>query len=331
MTSDRPVRIGISSCLLGETVRFDGGHKRDNFLVDRLGPHVEWVPVCPEVEVGLGTPRPALRLVQGVRPGEVRLVTPKTGEDHTEAMTAFARERVESLAGCDLSGYVLKRGSPSCGMERVRIYGPGGAGASPGGRAGMPTRPGRGLFAAALLERFPDLPVEEEGRLSDPGLRTHFLERVFAYRRLTALFADPDWGVGAVVAFHTAHKLTLMAHAPARAKDLGRLVAGAAARPREEFEAEYRRAFMGALGQRISPGRHVNVLQHMVGYFKDDLDAATRNDILGVVDDYREGLIDLVVPVTLIRHYVRRLGIDYLAGQAYLERGPKELGAASLY
>ena len=321
MTSDRPVRIGISSCLLGETVRFDGGHKRDNFLVDRLGAHVEWVAVCPEVEIGLGTPRPALRLVQGAGPGEVRLVTPKTGQDHTAAMSDYARERVEALAGCDLSGYVLKRGSPSCGMERVRIY----------GEAGMPTRPGRGLFAAALLERFPDLPVEEEGRLSDPGLRTHFLERVFAYRRLTALFADPGWGVGAVVAFHTAHKLTLMAHAPARAKDLGRLVAGAAARLRGEFEAEYRRAFMEALGQRVSPGRHVNVLQHMVGYFKDDLDAATRNDILGVVDDYREGLVDLVVPVTLIRHYVRRLGIDYLAGQAYLERGPKELGAASLY
>jgi uncharacterized protein YbbK (DUF523 family)/uncharacterized protein YbgA (DUF1722 family) len=321
MTGDRPVRIGISSCLLGQTVRFDGGHKRDGFLVDRLGPHVEWVPVCPEVEVGLPTPRPSLRLVQDGGGSDVRRVTPRTGEDHTAAMTAYAREKVEALATCELSGYVLKRGSPSCGMERVRIY----------GEAGMPARSGRGLFAAALIERFPDLPVEEEGRLGDAGLRTHFLERVFAYRRLTALFADPGWGVGDVVAFHTAHKLTLMAHAPGQAKELGRLVAGAAARDRAGFEAEYRGAFMAAVARRVSAGRHVNVLQHMVGYFKDDLDAATRNDILGVVDDYRAGLVELIVPVTLIRHYVRRLGIDYLAGQAYLERGPKELGAASLY
>ncbi len=322
MTADRPVRIGISSCLLGEPVRFDGGHKRDGFLVDRLGPHVEWVPVCPEVDIGLPTPRPSLRLVQDGAGSHLRLVSPKTGEDHTAAMTTYAREKVEVLAACDLSGYVLKRGSPSCGMERVRIY----------GEAGMPGRSGRGLFAAALLERFPDLPVEEEGRLTDAGLRTHFLERVFAYRRLGALFADPGWGVGALVAFHTAHKLTLMAHAPGQAaKELGRLVAGAASRDRAEFEAEYRRAFMVAVARPVSPGRHVNVLQHMVGYFKDDLDAATRNDILGVVDDYRAGLVELIVPVTLIRHYVRRLGIEYLAGQAYLERGPKELGAASLY
>jgi uncharacterized protein YbgA (DUF1722 family) len=256
-----------------------------------------------------------LRLVQVA--GEVRLFTPKTGQDHTAAMVAYARKKVEVLAGCDLSGYVLKRGSPSCGMERVRIY----------GESGMPSRPGRGLFAAALLERFPELPIEEEGRLNDSGLRTHFLERVFAYRRLTALFADPGWGVGDVVAFHTAHKLTLMAHAPARAKDLGRLVAGAAGRPKDEFEADYRRAFMEALDHPVSPGRHVNVLQHMVGYFKDDLDAATRGDILGVVDDYRVGLVALVVPVTLIRHYVRRLGVGYLAGQTYLEPGPKELSA----
>jgi uncharacterized protein YbgA (DUF1722 family)/uncharacterized protein YbbK (DUF523 family) len=244
MTSDRPVRIGISSCLLGETVRFDGGHKRHAFLVDRLGRHVEFVTVCPEVE---------------------------------------------ALGACDLSCFILKRGSPSCGMERVRIY----------GEAGMPTRPGRGLFAAALLERFPELPVEEEGRLNDPALRTHFLERVFADRRLTAVFADPAWTVGNVVAFHTAHKLTLMAHAPGQAKELD---------------------------HPASPGRHVNVLQHMVGYLKDDLDAAARADILGVIADYRAGLVALVVPVTLIRHFIRRLGIDYLAGQTYLEPGPKELG-----
>jgi uncharacterized protein YbgA (DUF1722 family) len=234
-------------------------------------------------------------------------------------MSAYARQRVEALAGCGLSGYVLKRGSPSCGMERVRIY----------GEAGMPTRPGRGLFAAALLERFPELPVEEEGRLNDPGLREAFLERVFAYRRLMALFADPGWTNGDVVAFHTGEKLTLMGHAPGPAKEIGRLVADVSHRPRPAFEAEYRRLFMGILAEPVSPGRHVNVLQHMMGYFKDDLDGPTRAAISTVIDDYRAGFVPLVVPVTLIRHYVRRLGVDYLAGQSYLEPGPKELLAVS--
>ncbi|HVW34151.1 MAG TPA: DUF523 and DUF1722 domain-containing protein, partial [Acidimicrobiia bacterium] len=251
--------------------------------------------------------------------GEVRLVTPKTGADHTAAMTAWARRRVEELAGCDLSGYVLKKGSPSCGLERVRIY----------GEAGRPTRPGRGLFAAALAERFPDLPVEEEGRLNDPGLREAFLERVFAHRRVTDFFADPGWTNGGLVAFHTAQKLTLMGHAPARAREIGRLVAAVADRPRAEFEADYRRLFLAILAEPVTPGRHVNVLQHMMGYFKDLLDGPARADINGVIDDYRAGFVPLVVPVTLIRHHVRRLGVDYLAGQSYLEPGPKELMAVS--
>src|SRR5690242_12957772 len=218
-SSDRPVRVGVSSCLLGEKVRFDGGHKRDRFLTEGLGPFVEWVPVCPEVELGLGTPRPSRRL--SGEGGEVRLVCPKTGDDHTAAMTALARSRVAELATADLSGYVLKRGSPSCGMERVRVY----------GRAGQPTGPGRGLFAAELLRALPDLPVEEEGRLGDPGLRENFVERVFAYRRLADLFSG-QWRAKDVVAFHSAHKLTLMAHSPTAYQELGRSVAGVAAADR---------------------------------------------------------------------------------------------------
>lgn len=311
--SDRPVRIGVSSCLLGEKVRFDGGHKRDRVLAEGLGRFVEWVPVCPEVELGLGTPRPSLRPSDT---GEgVRLVSPKTGTDHADAMNAFVEQRVGELAGADLSGFVLKRGSPSCGnMERVRVY----------GRKGQPAGPGRGLFAAELLRRFPNLPVEEEGRLTDPVLRENFVGRVFAYRRLADLFV-PGWKPKALIRFHTAHKLTLMAHSPSAYTEIGRLVAGCADTDRDTFEAEYHSSFMQALAIPASPGRHVNVLQHILGYMKRDLDAGTRQDLLRSIEDYGAGLVPLIVPLTLLRHYVDRLGISYLRGQADLDLHPKEL------
>ena len=306
------MRVGVSSCLLGEKVRFDGGHKRDRFLTEGLGPFVEWVPVCPEVELGLGTPRPTLRLSDS--DDGIRLVTPKTGADHTEAMKAFARRRVRELAGADLSGYVLKRGSPSCGMERVRVY----------GRTGQPTGPGRGLFAAELLRHFPDLPVEEEGRLTDPVLRENFVERLFAYCRLTELFI-PGWKPKDLIRFHTAHKLTVMAHSPMAYKEIGQLVAGCADVDQPTMEADYRHSIMAALAIPATRGRHVNVLQHILGYMKRDLDADTRRDLLASIEDYGAGLVPLIVPLTLLRHYVERLKITYLRGQAYLDLHPKEL------
>jgi uncharacterized protein YbbK (DUF523 family) len=202
------IRVGISACLMGEQVRYDGGHKRNPYLVETLGAYVEWVPVCPEVEMGLGTPRDTLRLV---RIGEeIRMVMPKTGADHTDGMRSFARRRVDELAGQDLRGYILKKGSPSCGMERVRVF----------DAYGVPSKSSLGLFAAALLERFPNLPVEEEGRLADPRLRENFIERVFAYHRLRRLFAG-KWGLADLVRFHTAHKLLLMAHAPKSLRESG--------------------------------------------------------------------------------------------------------------
>ena len=206
-----PIRLGISACLLGERVRFDGGHKRDPFLVETLGPFVEWVPVCPEVESGMAAPRESLRLVQTGT--EIRLITNKTAQDQTASMRGYARRRLEELAESELCGFVLKKGSPTCGLERVKVYGTG----------GMPLKSGRGLFADALVTRFPRLPVEEEGRLNDPRLRENFIERVFAYRRLANLFAA-RWSMGDVVRFHTIHKLTLMAHRPESYQRLGRLV-----------------------------------------------------------------------------------------------------------
>lgn len=312
VTAATPIRIGISACLLGEKVRYDGGHKRDSYLVDTFGRYVEWVPVCPEVELGLGTPRETLRLV---RIGDdIRMVMPKTGRDHTDAMRAFAARRVRELAKENLRGYVLKRSSPSCGMERVRVF----------DAQGVPAKSGRGLFAEILIKHFPNLPVEEEGRLSDPHLRENFIERVFAYERLRLLFSGA-WKLRDLVAFQTAHKLLLMAHSPKAYQSLGRLVAEAKSVPRAEFRNRYEAEFMQALRETATTKRHVNVLQHMAGYFSKQLDPDSRQELQSVIQNYQAGYVPLVVPLTLISHYVRKYNVAYLRGQVYLEPHPKEL------
>lgn len=306
-----PVRLGISACLLGQKVRFDGGHKRDPFLVETFGQWVEWVPVCPEVEVGMGIPRPTIRLER--KEGAIRLVDPKNGKDWTEAMLAYAREKVEALGQLELSGFVLKKDSPSCGMERVRVYG-----------GGMPKKEGRGFFAQVLMEAFPNLPVEEEGRLCDPRLRENFVERVFAYSRLKALFSS-SWTRASLVAFHTAHKLQLLAHSPKLYQQLGQLVAQAKHFERKELAERYSTTFMSCLKTIATRSRNANVLQHMAGYFKRRLSAEDRGELSGVIEDFRRGLLPLIVPITLIRHFVRVVGEDYLAGQTYLDPHPREL------
>lgn len=310
---DAPIRIGVSACLLGREVRFDGGHKHDRWLTGTVGTFVEFVPVCPEVEVGMGIPRETVRLVR--RGGEVRMVAERSGTDHTDAMRSWCERRVRQLEPLGLCGYVLKKDSPSCGMERVRIYGE---------RGGMAERSGRGLFADALLRHFAHLPVEEEGRLHDPPLRENFLERVFAWRRLASFLSRP-WTVGALVAFHTAHKLQLMAHSPEHYRELGRLVAAARAADRAALGARYQALFMEGLRHKATVRRHYNVLQHIAGYLRRPLDDADRAELHEVLDDYAAGLVPLVVPITLVRHHVRRLGLDYLSGQVYLEPHPREL------
>lgn len=307
-----PLRVGVSACLLGQKVRYDGGHKRDRFINDTLSRWVEFVPVCPELELGLGVPRPTIRLEK--RAGEVALVEPRSGVDLTRRMTAFSRQRVRALRDERLCGYVLKNRSPSCGMERVQVW----------NEAGMPEKTGRGLYAQALMAANPELPVEEEGRLCDPRLRENFVERLFAYRRVRGLFAG-RWKLADLVAFHTVHKLQLMAHSPRHYREMGRLVAGAKALPRKEVQARYQAAFMAALTRVATPGRNTNVLQHMAGYFKKTLDDACKQELGGLIEDYRRGWSPLVVPLTLIRHHAHRLGVDYLKGQTYLEPHPKEL------
>ena len=313
---DDTLRIGASACLLGAEVRFDGQHKRSAFLTRDLAPFVTWVSVCPELEVGMGVPREPVRLVRGPG-GRSLMLANESGADWTARMNALAARRAEELAAENLDGFVLKSKSPSCGMERVKLFD------APESRA-APRRDGVGLFARALMDRLPNLPVEEEGRLEDARLRENFVERVFAHARLRRLFS-PRWTLGALVAFHTSHKMQLLAHSTEGYRSLGRLVAGARALPRPELRARYERDFMATLKRPSTPGRHANVLQHMLGQLSDHLDEGDRRELLSVVEDHRLGLVPLVVPVTLLRHHARRLGVGNLLGQTYLEPHPKEL------
>ncbi|MFC9972570.1 YbgA family protein [Spirillospora sp. NPDC127200] len=303
-------RIAVSSCLLGEPVRYNGGHSRNRFLADSLGGYVDWVPVCPEMEIGLGAPRPTLRLTTD--DGPVRITTKDRSADHTDAMVALAERRSAELP--ELEGWILKSRSPSCGPRGVSRY-----------RKDMPVdRRGQGVFAAALAERRPLLAIEEDGRLNDPVLRRHFVERIFAHARLRALLAG-GWTPRDLVAFHAAHKLQMLAHDPARYRTAGRIVAQAGSRPREELEAEYTAVFSEAFAVRPGRGRHVNALQHVYSPMARHLDEARRLDITGVIDAYGRGEVDLEVPMTLLRHHARGEDIAYLDAQTYFEPFPAEL------
>ena len=306
------LRLGISRCLLGDEVRYDGGHKRDSFLTDVFGRYVEWVPVCPEVEAGLGTPREPMRLVGD--PTRPRLMTITSGKDHTEALERMTADRITQLNGMDLSGYVFKKDSPTCGVERVRIY----------NKHGTPARKGIGIFAHAFIERFPLIPVEEEGRLCDPSLRENFIERVFCYRRFQDLLG-PGVTRQALVRFHTIHKYLLLAHSPQRYQLLGWLVGQAERHPPKEVALRYGGLFMQTLAMQATVRKHVNVLQHILGFFKNRLSSQEKTELLGVIGDYHRGLTPLIVPLTLVRHYVQIFDVRYIRDQVYLNPHPKEL------
>ena len=310
---DPVIRLGISTCLLGEPVRYDGGHKLDRFLVDTLGKFVEWVPVCPEVEMGLSVPRESMRLIGD--PHAPRLIAPRSGADYTDRMVAWARERLERLAALGLCGFVFKKDSPSSGLFRVRVY----------DEHGSASRTGSGIFTREVMKRFPLLPLEEEGRLNDMPLRENFVERVFACYRWTGLL-EQDPTPGGLVRFHTAHKLTLMAHSPKHYQELGRLVAQAGALPWDELIATYGVRFMDGLALLGTRRKHVNVLQHLMGYLKDRLSSEDKQELLALIEDYRQELVPLIAPMTLLQHHLRRHPVpDWVHQQVYLRPYPKEL------
>jgi uncharacterized protein YbgA (DUF1722 family)/uncharacterized protein YbbK (DUF523 family) len=305
-------KIGISACLLGQKVRYDGGDKRDYFLTETFGRYVEWIPVCPEMELGMGVPREPVQLVGSS--ASPRMIAERSGKDWTEAMNRFAAKRVHDLGALGLSGYILKKNSPSCGMERVRIY----------GKTGASVQQGRGLFAAALVRGRSFLPVEEEGRLSDPKLRENFIERVFAYHRWQQLTATRK-AVSKLVDFHTRHKFLLLAHSEAHYRRLGRIVAEARQPLLGEVYELYGQSFMAALAVHATAKKHSNVLEHMAGYFSRRLTSQEREELTRLIDDFRRQIFPLIVPLTLVRHYATKYRIDYLQKQIYLEPNPKEL------
>lgn len=310
-TSGARIRLGISSCLLGQKVRFDGNHKLDNFLRGTLGQFFEWVPVCPEVAIGLGVPRPPIRLAG--RASAPRAVGVKDDSiDVTDKLAAYGKQQARRLD--DLSGYVFKSRSPSCGMERVKIH----------QHAGIPAKRGRGIYADAFLAGQPWLPAEEEGRLGDPRLRENFIERVFVYHRWQALTAQ-GLTAARLVDFHTCHKLALMAHDVEACRRLGRLVAQAGRRNLKQSGHEYLVRLMQALQRPATPARHANVLQHLMGYLKKHLDAADKTELLEAIHAYRRGEAPFAAPLTLLRHHFRRHPDPCIVGQTYLNPDPREL------
>ena len=314
LPGEAPARIpvGVSSCLLGHAVRYDGGHKLDRYLTGVLGRWFEYVPFCPEALAGLGIPRPPIRLAgDPAAPRAVRVADPSI--DVTGALEAAARRTLPALEG--LRGYVFKRGSPSCGMERVKVY----------GAPGKSPRMGRGLFAHRVLQAYPLLPCEEEGRLTDPLLRESFVERVFARDRWLRTMAD-GFTPGRLVHFHTRHKLLLLSHSEVHYRAAGRLVADAGRRGRTRLAEEYLTTFMEGMKHRATRRRHTNVLQHLAGYLKRSIDAGDRRELAALIEEYRTGAVPLVAPIRLFRHHFRRAPDRYVEMQHYLEPCPDALG-----
>lgn len=308
------IPIGISSCLLGEAVRFDGGHKRDSYILGTLGQFFHFVPFCPEVAIGLGTPRQTLRLIRV--DNEVRVRGNKTHAlDVTDALRATGVEQAGKHP--ELCGYILKSKSPSCGMERVTVY------ADWEGKR-PPEKSGRGAFAETFMGARPEIPCEEEGRLGDPGLRDNFITRVFALNRWRQMLKS---GLTAktLLDFHTRHKLLLLAHHPQTYTDLGRLLANLRHADLEALGRDYLLTLMQGLKHIATRGKNANVLQHLIGYLREELDEGDREELVRIIDDYREGRVPLIVPITLLRHHFRRHPHPYVAGQVYIEPHPPEL------
>jgi uncharacterized protein YbgA (DUF1722 family)/uncharacterized protein YbbK (DUF523 family) len=310
--------LGVSACLLGQPVRFDGGHKKARYITETLSEYFELLPVCPEVEAGLGVPRPTIQLRQNPENGEVRLINPRLADaDITDSMRSHCKRKVEGMA--NLAGYILKKGSPTCGMERVPVI---------VDDNGYRRHEGVGIFAQELISRWPLLPVEEEGRLNDSQIRENFFERVYALQNWRSI-ENPETNVKGFIEFHASYKLLIMSRGSHYYQELGRMVAGTTKNSLVETREAYIRQFMEIMSIRPSRNRQVNVLQHLLGYFKRDLDSSDKQELLALFDSYRRQEIPLITPVTLLRHHLRRLPNPYLEMQRYLAPCPEQLALRS--
>jgi uncharacterized protein YbgA (DUF1722 family)/uncharacterized protein YbbK (DUF523 family) len=309
---EQEIKIGVSSCLLGKEVRYNGGHSHDRYVTGTLGQHFTFVDVCPEVEAGFGIPREPLRLVGD--PDAPRLMTTKTKKDFTDQMQNWAKGRVTELEKEGLCGFIFKKGSPSSGMERVRVY----------SASGMPSNRGSGMFARAFMDHFPLIPTEEDGRLNDSTLRENFIERIFALRRWRHMATERK-SLGNIVAFHTAHKLQIMSHSVKHYREMGRLVARGKELEIKSLYDQYEAFYMQALSMKATVKKNVNVLQHMAGYFKKQLSKDEKHELQEVIEQYHQSFTPLIVPVTLFNHYIRKYDQEYLKNQYYLNPHPIEL------
>lgn len=306
------IKIGVSTCLLGENVRWNGGHARDRFVTDILSQYVDFVPVCPEVEAGFPIPRETFRLVGD--PADPRLVTSKNKVDHTDRMQRWAAKRVAELEQENLCGFIFKKDSPSSGLLRVKVY----------GDKGMPVKQGIGLFARAFTQHFPRVPVEEEGRLNDPVLRETFIELIFTLKRWREALAQKK-NMANLVDFHTRHKLLLLSHSPTHYRSMGKLVAEGKSLGAAALYDRYEQQLIDALRLKATIKKNGNVLYHLLGYFKQELSSDEKQELLDIIDQYRREVVPLIVPITLINHYVRKYRQPYLRQQVYLNPHPVEL------
>lgn len=309
---EEKVRIGISSCLMGNPVRWNAGHKLDRFLTGTLGQFVEYVPVCPEVEAGFGVPRESVRLVGD--PENPRMITFKTKRDLTDQMTRWAEKRVKELEKEDLCGFIFKCDSPSSGMIRVKVY----------SDKGMPRKVGVGMFARAFMDHFPRIPVEDDGRLHNPAIRENYIERIFALKRWRDI-ADNSPKMGKLVDFHTRNKLLLLSHSQKHYRSMGQLVSNSQKIPLKELLDQYEQELLAALTLKTTLKKNNNVLQHLMGYFKKQLTPDEKQELLEVFEQYQREYVPLLVPLTLINHYVRKYDQPYLKIQTYLNPHPLEL------
>ncbi|MCG9575119.1 DUF523 and DUF1722 domain-containing protein [Vibrio tubiashii] len=310
--NQQQIKIGISSCVLGERVRFDSGHKLSKFVTKELTPYFEFVPVCPEVGSGMPVPRPTIRLMSN----EDRIALVETKDptkEHTQAVVDYSKSKVIELEREQLCGYIVCAKSPTCGMERVKVY-----------KKNSAENVGVGLYTNELMKAMPWLPVEEDGRLNDPVLKENFITRIYTLKDFYDSIDDEPTR-GKIVAFHSRYKLTLMAHHPTSYKELGKLVANVKDYDIEEFYKLYRQGLMAAMTHRASRKNNTNVLMHLQGYFKRALSRSQKKELVQVIEDYRVGLLPLLAPLTLIKHYLAAHPDSYLEDQAFLQPHPQEL------
>lgn len=312
MNQTSKINIGISACLVGQKVRYNGDGLKPTLINEQFTKYFGYVPFCPEVDIGMTIPREAVRLEK--KDGNIRLWASKSETDYTEKMLDYSHKKVQELARLNISGYILKKDSPTCGMERVKIY----------DHNGVPAKSGVGLFAKILKERFPLVPIEEEGRLNDMRLRERFVERVFAFRRLQDFLTDNPT-LGKLMQFHTAHKMLLMAHHPQKYRALGHALANARKENLSVYLLEYSNAFMEIMSGHTSLKKQTDVLFHLFGFFKKEISSAEKEEFLELVKQYKNKMIPMIVPITMLRHYLKKYPVDWLKAQVYFDPYPEAL------